>query len=402
MINIDNPFLAQAAGGHKINIVKREILRILIKRGKLSITDIAKYVNLSVPTVTKFLGELIKSNILIDYGYENQSTSRRAMLYGLSSGVGYFVGVDITQQNIKFALMDFHGSIIAMGNEPFAIENTEESLNEACDKIRKFIADNEKGAIVSVGVSIMGRVNSVAGYNYTYYYFDERPLSDIMSEKLGVSVYIENDSRAMTYGEYLCSESSSEDTMIFINLSWGLGVGMILGGKLYYGKSGFAGEYGHIPMIDNEILCHCGKRGCLETVVSGQAARRMIIERLEQGSASILSNAYRQNGDLTIKDIIQAVQNEDMLAIEVIEIVGEALGKAVSGLINIFNPETVILGGSMTDIKDYLMLPMRSGINKYSLRLVSRDTAIKFSSLGGDAAVIGACMLARSKILGLI
>ncbi|MEG0655866.1 MAG: ROK family transcriptional regulator [Mucinivorans sp.] len=404
MININSSFLVQAADGHKIDILKREILRTIVNRGELSITDISKEVNLSVPTVTKFLGELIEHGFLTDYGYENQPSSRRAMLYGLRSGAGYFVGVDITHQDLKLAIMDFNGTIITVEVEPFAIGNDEASIDNICARIKKFIAKNKlkNESIISVGVSLTGRIDSAAGYSYSFYYFDERPLADMMSEKLGINVYIENDSRAMAYGEYLRGEGKGEDTMIFINLSWGFGVGMIIGGKLFYGKSGFSGEYGHIPMVDNEILCQCGKRGCLETAVSGLAARRMIIERLEQGSVSTLSPIYKENGDIGLQNIIEAVQSEDMLAIEVIEIIGQALGKAVSGLINIFNPETVVLGGNMSVIKDYLMLPMRSGVNKYSLRLVSRDTTIKASQLGPNAAFIGACMLVRSKILGLI
>lgn len=404
MLNINTAFLVKAAQGHKIDILKREVLRTIVNRGELSITDIAKEVNLSIPTVTKFLNELIEHGFVTDYGYENQPSARRAMLYGLRQGVGYFVGVDISRQDLKFSIMDFNGTMVALEVEPFEIGTSEESLDDICSRIKKFIKKNELqlDTILSVGVSITGRVDSTAGYSYSFYYFDERPLADIMSEKLGLNVYIENDSRAMAYGEYLRGEGRGEDTMIFVNLSWGFGIGMIIGGELFYGKSGFSGEYGHIPMIDNEILCQCGKRGCLETAVSGLAARRLIIERLEQGSVSMLSDVYKKNGDIAINDIINAVLAEDMMVIEVIETVGEMLGKAVSGIINIFNPETVILGGGLSPIKDYLMMPCRSGVNKYSLRLVSRDTTIKTSSLGVNAAVIGACMLARSKILGLI
>lgn len=404
MININSDFLVKAANGHKIDILKREVLRTIVNRGELSITDISKEINLSVPTVTKFLGELIDNGFVTDYGYENQPSARRAMLYGLRPGAGYFIGVDIARQDLKLAIMDFNGTFVALESEPFVIDNTEESLNVICQKILTFISKNKlpKEAVISVGVSITGRVDSASGFSYSFYYFDERPLADIFGEKLGMNVYIENDSRAMAYGEYLRGEGRDEETLIFVNLSWGFGIGMIIGGKIFYGKSGFSGEYGHIPMTDNEILCQCGKRGCLETAVSGIAARRMIIERLEQGSVSSLAQAYKTKGDIELKDIIEAVRAEDMLAIEVIEIIGEALGKAVSGIINIFNPETVILGGAMAEIKDYLMLPMRSGINKYSLRLVSRDTTIKASHLGANSAVMGACMLVRSKILGLI
>ncbi|MEG2492456.1 MAG: ROK family protein, partial [Alistipes sp.] len=102
------------------------------------------------------------------------------------------------------------------------------------------------------------------------------------------------------------------------------------------------------------------------------------------------------------EDILAALQKEDVLAIEIIESVGHTLGKAIAGLINMFNPELIVLGGTLAIAKDYLMLPIKSAINKYSLMLVSKDTAIKLSKLGEDAGVIGACLLARSKSLGLL
>lgn len=409
MTKFNDSFLARAAQGQKVDMQKREILRTLVHWGELSITDISKEVNLSVPTVTKFLGELAEDGFVTDCGYENHPSARRAVLYGLRSGAGYFVGVDITRIDVTLGLMDFNGTMVATQVEPFEVGNDLASIDDLCKRIQQFVTKHDltMESIVAVGVSLTGRVDSVAGFSYSLFYFDEQPLAELLGDRLGTKVYIENDSRAMAYGEYIHNEGRAENrgnqtTMIFVNLSWGMGIGMVIDGKLFYGKSGFSGEYGHIPTTDNQILCQCGKRGCLETTVSGSAARRLIIERLEAGSVSTLSNGYKKTGDITLHDIIEAVQAEDMLAIEVIEVIGEALGKAVSGIINIFNPDTVVLGGGLVPIKDYLMLPMRSGVNKYSLRLVSRNTTIRSSALGLRAGVVGVSLLARSKTLGLL
>ena len=410
MIKLNDSFLIRASQGLKVDMQKREILRTIVHRGELSITDISKEVNLSVLTVTKFLGELIEDGFVADCGYENQPSARRAVLYGLKSGAGYFIGVDITRIDLTLGLMDFNGTMISIEVEPFEIGSDMASIDDLAQRVKRFVAKNNLSMelISAVGISLTGRVDSVTGFSYSFYYFDEHPFAELLGERLdGVPVHLENDSRAMAYGEYMRGEGrteakGAETTMIFVNLSWGLGIGMVIDGKLFYGKSGFSGEYGHVPMTDNQILCQCGKRGCLETAVSGVAARRMIIERLEAGSASTLSEVYKKEGDISLHDVIAAVQAEDMLAIEVIEEIGEALGKAVSGIINIFNPDTVVLGGGLVPIKDYLMLPMRSGVNKYSLRLVSRNTTIRSSALGPHAAVVGVCLLVRSKMLGLI
>jgi len=122
-------------------------------------------------------------------------------------------------------------------------------------------------------------------------------------------------------------------TMLYVNASWGLGLGMVIDGKLFYGKSGFSGEYGHFPMFDNEVICRCGKRGCLETGASGSAVHRIFLERLGEGRISMLSDRFKNGEEITLEDILAAVLKEDVLAIEIMESVGHTLGKALAGLI---------------------------------------------------------------------
>ena len=185
-----------------------------------------------------------------------------------------------------------------------------------------------------------------------------------------------------------------------MNLDYGIGLGIMIDGQLYYGKSGYSGEIGHIPLFDNEILCHCGKKGCLETEASGWALVQMFKEKLKQGSSSILS-AESENRDIQMEDIIQAANRDDMLAIELIEKIGRNIGRGIAVLINIFNPQLVILGGSLAETGDYIRLPIKSSINKHSLSLVNNDTQLKMSRSGEHAGIVGACLLVRDKILEL-
>lgn len=206
----------------------------------------------------------------------------------------------------------------------------------------------------------------------------------------------------MTYGEYICGVANNEKNMLFLNVAWGLGMGMILDGKLSYGKSGFSGEIGHFPFLNNDRICQCGKRGCLETGASGSAMHRSILEKLQEGRSSSLSEKFSNKEDITLDDILEAVEEEDVLAIEAVEEVGTILGLAIAGLINIFNPELVVIGGRVSTAKEYLLLPIKSAIQKHSLNIINQDTTIKFSKLGRKAGPIGACMLSRSKLLGLL
>jgi predicted NBD/HSP70 family sugar kinase len=179
-------------------------------------------------------------------------------------------------------------------------------------------------------------------------------------------------------------------------------MGMILDGKLYYGKSGFSGEIGHFPLLDNDKICRCGKIGCLETGASGSALHHIIMDELAAGRASSLAARYRAGDPIDLEDILDAIRDEDVLSIDAIGKVGEALGRGIAGLINIFNPGLVVIGGRLIVGGDYLMFPIKTAVKKQSLNKVSSDTVIRFSTLGRKAAGIGDCLIARSKFLGLM
>ena len=400
---MDGTFLSAVNSNNKSAQLKRQILQRYILCGGESIADLSRELGLSVPTVTKIVGELIKEDFVTDFGKQGATGGRRPSIYGLNPTAGYFVGVDIKRDTVNMGVTNFRGDMVASRQYEFTVENTRQSFDELCTLIKSFISASKihHDKLISVGINVPGRVNPEAGYSYSYFFFDEKPLTMVLEERLGCPIYIENDSRAMTYGEYVYGVCNNEQNMIFLNVSWGFGIGMIIDGKLYYGKSGFSGEYGHFPFFDNEIICRCGKRGCLETEVSGWAAHRHFVEKLEQGNISMLSKKYQDGEQITLNDILHAVEKEDVLAIEVMEEVGSNLGRAIAGLINMFNPEVVVLGGTLSAAKDYLLLPIKSAISKYSLNLVSKDTAIKTSKLNETAGLIGICAISRNKILGL-
>jgi predicted NBD/HSP70 family sugar kinase len=125
------------------------------------------------------------------------------------------------------------------------------------------------------------------------------------------------------------------------------------------------------------------------------------MENLKQGKISMLSSIYERGETISVRDILDAVESEDMLAIEVMEQIGSSLGRAIAGLVNMFNPEVIVLGGTLCSATDYLLPPIKSAINKYALNFVSKDTAIKVSKLGETAGLVGICAITRNRTLGL-
>ncbi len=391
---------------NKNSLLKKTILRLCIQNGEHSIAALSEEINASVPTVTKLIAELMEEGFMIDLGKSGTSGGRRPSIYGLNPEAGYFLGIEVRNSHASVAMTDFKGALLSFEDSiPFRMEPNEASVHAIAKSVREYISHRELdwNKVMGIGLSVTGRVNPETGYSNSYSFDENRPIGKILEEDLGVRVVIENDSRAMTYGEYLGGVVDKEKNVLFVNVSWGLGMGMILSGRLYYGTSGYSGEFGHFPLLDNGQMCRCGKIGCLETGASGSALVRMISEELASGSASALAKKYRQDGKVNLQDIFSALKNEDTLAIETVEKIGTNLGRGLAGLINIFNPELVVIGGKVAMAAgDYLMLPIRSAVKRHALNIAGRDTSIKFSRLKASAAPIGACMLARSRILGIL
>ena len=396
--------LKDLAKGNKNSILKKRIITYYIYNGNSTLTDLAKVLDLSIPTVTKLVEDMCQIGFLNTYGKLETSGGRHPHLYGLNPDACYFIGEDIRRYSVNIGLINFNGELVeSQMNVPYVFENTMAGLDALCEIITKFIEsliiDVKK--ILNINVNVSGRVNPESGYSYSWCNFGEVPLSQLMSEKTGYEVSIDNDTRAMTYGEYLRSNISEKKDVLFVNVSWGVGLGIIIGGKVYAGKSGFAGEFGHTPAYDNGLICHCGKKGCLETEASGNAIYRKLVERVQQGEMSLLADAVMKGELITLEMIADAVNKEDTLCIELVEELGYELGKHIAGLMNLFNPEMVIIGGILSTTDDYLILPIRTSIKKHSLNMVNKDTIIKVSFLRERAGMIGACMLARSRVFDI-
>lgn len=392
--------LSEIEKGTKSALMKKRIISYIMSNDNVTNTELAKVLNLSVPTVSKFIEELSAAGIVRERGKLATNGGRHPLLYGLNPESCYFAGVDMKNGAVSVGLIDFCGDMVGKQTDiPYDCKDTPEGLDRLCDIVKSFIASSgvNKDLIINLNLNISGRVNPQSGYSYSRFNFGERPLSDVLTEKTGVHCCIENDTRAMALGEYMCGNCRGERNVIFVNVGWGLGIGLIIDRKIYTGKSGFAGEFGHMVACDNEVMCHCGKKGCLETEASGSALHRKLIARLEAGENSVLAERFKEVGDVSLSEIMDAVAREDLLCIELVEEVGQTLGRWLAGLINIFNPEKVVIGGALSLTGDYMLQPIRSWVKRYSLNLVNEDTKIVLSKLGDQAGLIGACLIARNR-----
>lgn len=389
---------------HKNSLIKRNIIAYMAVNGQCTLAELTKELHISVPTITKLVQELVQEDIVTDLGKVETPGGRRPNIFGLANSAIYFAGIDIGRDNIQYVLTDLQNNVIRKEcDEEFELVDRPQCLERICTGITGFIekCGVDRGKILGIGVCMAGRVNPNTGRSYKYFTSSERSLREIFEERAGVRVLLENDTRARCYAEYSLTRSKEENNMVYLHLGRGVAIGIVMDGELYYGKSGFAGEFGHTPFFDNEIICSCGKKGCLETEVSGIAIEQKMVRKIKAGVNSILRAKVDAGESIHIDDIIDAARHDDNLSIELVEEAGEKVGKSVAFLINIFNPETVVIGGNLAAAGDYLMLPLKSATNKYSLNLVYKDTKFRISRLDDSAGALGVSMLIRNKIIGL-
>ncbi len=409
-MSILRDFFNNSEGDHlkgisqKNSIIKRNIIAYMAINGESTLSELTKELHISVPTITKLVQELVDDNIVVDLGKVETPGGRRPNIFGLASSAIYFIGVNVGRDNMTYVVTDLQNNIIKEEvDSTFELTDRPQCLDKICSNIIRFVenCEVEREKILGMGVCITGRVNPESGRSYKYFAANDKSIREIIEEQTTIRVLLENDTRSRCYAEYTCGRSKGERSVLYLHMGLGVAIGIVIDGKLYYGKSGFAGEFGHIPFFNNEVICACGKKGCLETEVSGIAVEEKMTKLIESGVNTILRDKYDRHELIRIGDLIQAAKNDDNLSIELIEEAGEKIGKAVAFLINIFNPESVVVGGKMSSAGDYLMLPLKSATNKYSLNLVYKDTKFRLSSLPQNAGAWGVAMLIRNKILGI-
>lgn len=384
--------------------LKKKILAYFATRETATIAELSKEFNISIPKINESVTELIQDELVKDYGKTTSAVGRKPNTYGLVANAAYFIGVQVGVDNLSISMINMIKDIVSQkDNIPYSLQNNEESLLDICKEINEFISKHSivKEKILGVGINLTGRINYRTGYSYSYFNFYENPLSELFEQNLGIPTFLENDTKALSYAEFNSSTLADEKDALFVNVDNGIGLGILIDGKLYYGKSGFSGEFGHISIFDNDIICKCGKKGCLETEASGYALIRRVTDEINNGATSILTKKFKKTEDIKLNDIISAAKKDDNLCIESINYIGDKLGRGIASLINIFNPELIIIGGVVAKSEEYLSLPLKNAVNKYSLSTVNRDTKIILSSKSDNLASYGACLLLRDRLLNV-
>ena len=386
----------------KNNLQKRKIIKHLFLYGTLSINEIVNYLKLSSPKVFSLLSELKNEGLVEELGQGNSSGGRRPNLYGNREEAFYIVVISINLYKTSVSI--FNGKNQQMGEDhvlPLTISHGTSIIDPIVDFTEKIIKKAKIGRDKMLGIAIEmpGLVDSQTGINKTYMISD-RPLGEVFSEKFGLEVLIENDAKARAYAELRFGTAQTKRNVLVVHMDWGIGLGIIVNGKLYRGRDGFAGEFGHLPMVENGLLCQCGKQGCLETVASGTALARRMKEGILEGRSTLSPKQAKEGPDkIEIREVVQAARKGDQYAIFILANLGQWLGKGLSMLIQIFNPELIILGGQVAEAHQFILPPIHQSIQIFCNPELGNEVPVKISELGAQAGIRGIAALLAEQFL---
>jgi glucokinase len=318
----------------------------------------------------------------------------------------YIVGVDLGGTSINVGVVPYDGGkVLGMRSMPtdpdhgakFVVDRMVEMIRGSMrDAARE--ADIPTEAFIGIGLGSPGPLDRKTGTvietpNLGWRNF---PLRDLISNAIGLAAELDNDANCATIGEWWMGAGKGMRTLIGVTLGTGIGGGIVLDGRVFHGVADVAGEVGHMTIDSTGRKCKCGNYGCLEAYASGPAIAARAIEGLEKGEPSLLPSLV--NGDLgrvTAATVYEAIIAGDVYAKEVMKETAKFLGAGLANLINLLNPEMVVISGGVTQAGEHLFEPLRAEIRRRAFRHAEENCRIVSSSLGSMAGVIGAAYMFR-------
>ncbi|WP_205509513.1 ROK family transcriptional regulator [Longitalea arenae] len=380
----------------KNQLYRKKIIKHLYFSNMLSCADLSEKINKSLPVTTKMLGKLIEEGWVVETGFAASTGGRRAVMYSLKPDVLYIVSVAMDQLITRIAILNMQNSQVT-ATEIFELplpRNTG-ALAALTEKIDEVI--NRSGIcrtnIAGVGIGMPGFVDANKGQNYTFLEPEQGTVTQYISARIKLPVFIDNDSRLIALAELMFGSARGKKNAMVINVGWGVGLGMILNGELFRGHNGFAGEFSHIPLFLNNKLCSCGKSGCLETETSLLVVIEKANKGLKDGKISLLKELSAEHAEEAFQEIIKAAGKGDKFAVEILSESGYNIGRGVAILIHLLNPEVVILSGRGSSAGKIWQAPIQQALNEHCIPRLASNTEIEISSLGYQAEITGAAAL---------
>ena len=383
-----------------IKEINRNLVLNLIKsRGPISRTDIARLSGLSLATVSGITGDFIKAGLVHEMGEGESTGGRRPVLLRLNYQAGFVVGVKLMEQAVASALTDLEAQVLHHRVTTLEDQRDLAAVQEVITAaVEATIAESgvDRQRVLGIGVGMAGVVDGEAGVCRYSPFFGwrnvqfARPLAD----HFGLPVYLENDVNTLTIAEQWFGYGHGVDHFVVVTVGRGIGAGIVVNGQFYRGALGGAGEFGHITLAENGPPCDCGKRGCLEALASDPAVVRQARAAIALGEQTALVGVE----PLTLDDIVAAAEAGDELARRLLADSGHWLGMGIATLVNILNPQLVIVGGEGVRAGEWRFEPMREAIREHAFDGLADDLNIVIEPAGDETWARGAACVVLGEI----
>lgn len=382
----------------KSKLLRAEIIKRLYYKNPLSLTELSKLTHKSLPLVTKFINGLVTEGYVKEQGLAASTGGRRASLFLLNPDIQLFiVSVAMDQFTTRLAIYDLARNIV------YPIQTLELVLPgdaNAFEELISFISYhiNASGIdihkLLGIGIGIPGFIDFEKGIDHSHLKTkDGKNLGKQMSRKLGLPVFMDNDSSLIALAELNFGVAQGKRDVMVANIGWGTGLGMIVNGALYRGSSGYAGEFSHIPLSNTNNLCSCGKRGCLEVETSLLIMTQKAKEAIKNGAATSMTELFK-NEDRNVGELfLEAAKNGDPLAVSILSDAAFLIGKGLATLIHIMNPECIVLSGRGAIAGKILLPPIQQAVNEFCIPRIADQTTIVLSDLAAEAELLAAASL---------
>ncbi|WP_404454889.1 ROK family transcriptional regulator [Virgibacillus necropolis] len=374
---------------------KSIVLNTIKVHTPISRADIANKTGLNKGTVSSLVSELLKEQLITESGPGQSSGGRRPVMLHFNKDAGFSIGIDLGVNYLLGTLTDLQGNICyekKLNHTLLSYEEIENRLFEVIDFLTASAPKSPYG-IIGIGIGVPGTVSTsgevLLAPNLGWKNVD---LKKVMEKKYDVTVTIENEANAGAYGEKRFGAGKKFDNIIYISAGIGIGVGLILDGELYKGSKGFSGELGHMTIQADGLKCRCGNEGCWELYASEQALLN---------SAKQLGIQSAENNNITLEDINKLAQENDPKAIQVIEEIGHYLGIGINNIVNIFNPDQIIVGNRISTSEKWLKKTLDQRMKTHTLWYQHSDLNIYFSELNTHSTALGVAALTAEKFLNV-
>ena len=382
------------------------ILSVFRTHQTLSRAQLANETGLNPSTVSNIIGELISDNLIRETELIHANIGRPGRLLEINPEGGCALGIEINVDYIELLVSDFSAQELWRKRQPSNPAAGQDAIMLQVLALARQAADfiaARKSRLLGIGVGVPGMVDVASGLLRLApnLHWVDVPIRDYLSTYFNCPIYVENEANAAALGEYYFGAVRNVKDFIYLSAGVGLGSGIVMGGKLFRGMFGYAGEAGHMTLDINGALCSCGKRGCWETFVGPRAVEQRVRNLLGSGAKSTLTE--RTAGDLTRIDmemVIQAALQGDPTAIEALHEVAFYLGVGIANLVNLFNVEVIVLGGALNNASPFLLKDVEQIVLSNTLSPAREHIRIIPSAHGSDACIMGAITLVLDDILG--